>query len=97
LRRQRPRTVVPMNRFMPSLTALHDATIDEEARMPIGDGLIGDPPNPYGPVGTFGGIHVYVKPDMLPGQIELRDRYGVLIGTIRNVRSIAVHGEKKET
>jgi hypothetical protein len=62
--------------------------------MPIGDGLIGDPPNPYGPVGVYGGVPIYVKPDLLQGMVELRDRYGVLIGTIRNVGSISMHGEK---
>lgn len=73
-----------------------DDGIWPEKDAPMANGLIGDPPNPYGPVGTFGGIHVFVKPDVLPGQIELRDRYGILIGTIRNVGSIAVYGEKKE-
>ena len=68
-----------------------------EAPMPIEDDrLIGDPPNPYGPVGVWGGVPVYAKPDLLPGYVELRDRYGVLIGTIRNVGSISMHGEKKE-
>ena len=65
--------------------------------MPIDDGrLLGEPPNPYGPVASFGGMLVYVKPDLPPGTIELRDRYGVLIGTIRNVGTVTVHGEKKE-
>jgi hypothetical protein len=65
--------------------------------MPIDDGrLIGDPPNPYGPVGSFGGVAVYANPDLPHGHVELRDRYGVVIGTIRNVGSVMVHGDKKE-
>lgn len=67
-----------------------------EAPVPTDDRLIGDAPNPYGPVGIYGSTSVYVKPGLPPGDIELRDRYGVLIGTIRNVGSITVHGEKKE-
>lgn len=68
-----------------------------EAAMPIDDDrLIGEPPNPYGPVASYGGVSVYVKPDLPPGQIEIRDRYGVLIGMIRNVGSVTVHGDNKE-
>lgn len=82
--------------------SLHDLFIDAYNMrgtddMPIDDGrLLGDPPNPYGPVADHGGVLVYLKPNLTPGEVELRDRYGVLIGTIRNVGSIAVHGEKKE-
>ncbi len=67
-----------------------------EAPVPIDDRLIGDAPNPYGPVASFGGVSIYTKPDLAPGTVELRDRYGVLIGTIRNVGSVSVHGDKKE-
>jgi hypothetical protein len=75
----------------------HDYDQLGEAPVPIDDDrLIGDAPNPYGPVGSFGGVSVYLKPDLTPGTVELRDRYGVLVGTIRNVGSIAVHGDKKE-
>lgn len=61
--------------------------------MPIEDGLIGDPPNPYGPIAFHNGIAVYAKPDVPLGCVEFRDRYGVLIGTINNVGSISVHKE----
>lgn len=65
--------------------------------MPIEDGrLLGEPPNPYGPVASFGGVLVYAKPDLPLNCVELRDRYGVLIGTIRNVGSVTVRGDKKE-
>ena len=66
-----------------------------EAPMPIEDGLIGDPPNPYGPVGVWGGVPVYVKADLPHNTVELRNRYGVLIGTIRNVGAISMHGFKE--
>ena len=74
----------------------HDYEQHCEGPMPIDDRLIGDAPNPYGPVAFHNGMAVYVKPDLPPGTVELRDRYGVLIGTIRNVGAISVHGDKKE-
>ena len=74
---------------------LNDCTRSLEAPMPIDDGLIGEPKNPYGPVGVWGNVAIYVKPDMPQNTIELRDRYGVLMATIRNVGSISMHGYKE--
>ena len=45
--------------------------------MPIDDVLIGDPRSPYSAVAVINGIHVYTKPDLPIGHVELRDRYGV--------------------
>ena len=67
-----------------------------EAPMPADDVFIGDPRSPYSAVAVLNGIHVYTKPDLPLGHVELRDRYGVLIGTIMNVASISVRVDGKK-
>ena len=64
--------------------------------MPADDVFIGDPRSPYSAVAVLNGIHVYTKPDLPLGHVELRDRYGVLIGTIMNVASISVRVDGKK-
>jgi hypothetical protein len=51
---------------------------------------------PHGAAAVVGGVPIYVKPDMLPGHVELRDKYGLVIGTIRNVASISMTGDLKK-
>jgi hypothetical protein len=51
---------------------------------------------PHGAVAVVGGIPIYVKPEMPPGHVEFRDRYGLVIGTLRQVASICLTGDKKE-
>ena len=57
---------------------------EDEARMP------------YGAAAVVGGIPIYAKPELPPGNVEFRDRYGLLIGTLRGVASISMTGDKKE-
>ena len=49
---------------------------------------------PYGAATVIATIPVYVK-DTLPARtIEIRDRYGVLLATIRNVGSVSLSATK---
>jgi len=53
------------------------------------------PSLPYGAVAAIGGITVFAKDTLSPNVIELRDRYGLLIGTMNKVASISI-GKSKE-
>ena len=49
---------------------------------------------PYGAAAVVATVPVYVK-DTLPARtIEIRDRYGILLATIRNVGSVALSSNK---
>ena len=64
--------------------------------MVVDDGLIGEKHTPSKIAAVIGGIPVYSKPELLPGHVELRDRYGIVIGVIRGVASISMVGDSKK-